>query len=102
MELLKKINLLLIFYRNFWLANTLITAICGFLLWEYGYSIYAMLFWLKISTLFIIYRFVNTYKKQEFYYYQNLGLSKMVLWVSTFSFDMLAYFFLLSQVNKFQ
>lgn len=102
MSLRRIINLILIFYGNFWFASSLITVTCGLLFWEYGYSIYAILFWLKISTLFIIYQFVNTYKKHEFYYYKNLGLSKATLWISTFAFDMIAYFVLLSQVNKFR
>ena len=100
MPFLKKLNLILIFYRNFWFAGLLITAACMLLFWEYGYSIYNTLFWLKISTLLIIYQFVNTYKKNEFYYYQNLGLSKVILWASTLGFEMIAWYFLLALVNK--
>jgi len=100
MTLLRKLSLLLTFYRNFWLANTLITLMCCFLLWEYGQSIYKVLFCLKAFTLFIIYQYIRSYKKNEFYYYQNLGLSKTILWTYTFGFDILAWYFLLSQTNK--
>lgn len=98
--LIKKVKLILIFYRNFWFFNFLITAICSLLFWEYGFSIYRILFWLKVSTLFLTYNFIRTYKRNEFYYYQNLGISKTVLWAYTLSFEMVTYFFLLAQVNK--
>jgi hypothetical protein len=100
--LLKKIRLIVLFYRNFWLASLLITLACLGLFWEYGYSIFATLFWFKLATLFIIYRYIRSYKSKEFYYYQNLGVSKMLLWISTLSVDLLVYLTLFSQVNRFR
>jgi hypothetical protein len=52
--------------------------------------------------LFIIYNFIRSYKSKEFYYYQNLGLSKKFLWISTLSFDILLYLVVTIQVNKFR
>jgi hypothetical protein len=74
----------------------------SFLFWEYGFPIFSTLFWGKLVTLFIIYHFIRTYKNNEFYYYQNLGLSKKVLWATTLTFDMILYLLTIVQVNKFR
>jgi hypothetical protein len=99
---MKKIRLILLFYRNFWFADFLITLACMGLFWEFGYSIFSVLLWFKIGTLFIVYQFIRSYKSNEFYYYHNLGLSKKVLWISTLSFDLIAHMTLLLQVNRFR
>jgi len=99
---LKKIRLILLFYRNFWFASSLISLACLALFWEYGYSIFSTLFWFKIATLFIIYRYIGSYKAKEFYYYQNLGISKQILWIATLGADLIVYLLLLVQVNRFR
>jgi hypothetical protein len=99
---LVKLRLILTFYRSYFFASFLITLAFSYLFWLYGFSIFATLFWGKIITLFIIYNFIRSYKNKEFYYYQNLGLSKKVLWTSTLIFDMLLYLFVIVQVNKFR
>lgn len=96
----KKVLLIITFYRSFIFMSFLLTAAFVFLFWEYGYPIFATLFWGKIATMYITYTYIRSYKNNEFYYYQNLGLSKKVLWATTLSFDMLFYLFLISQVNK--
>jgi hypothetical protein len=98
---LKTIRLLLTFYKSFFFFNFLVTLICMGLLWEYGMSIFAVLFWLKLSTLGLTWYFIRSYKSKEFYYYQNLGLTRTFLWVSTLSFDFILYIFLLSRVYSF-
>lgn len=97
-----KLRLILTFYRSYFFASFLVTLAFSFLFWQYGYSIFSTLFWGKLVTLFIIYNFIRSYKNNEFYYYQNLGLSKKVLWVSTLTVDMLLYLFVIVQVNKFR
>lgn len=55
--------------------------------------------WFKILTLGIGGYFISSYKRKEFYYYQNLGMPKMFLWICKFSFDLtlfLALLFLMS------
>ena len=99
---IKKIRLIVHFYRGFWLASSLITLACMGLFWEYGFSIFSMLLWFKVATLFILFRFIKSYKAREFYYYQNLGVSKMLLWGVTLGFDLLVFLFLLFQVNRFR
>lgn len=52
------------------------------------------LFWFKIFTLAIIVYTINIYKKNEFYYYKNLGISKFTLWIPILIFDFM--FFLIT------
>ena len=58
---------------------------------EYGMSIFATLFWLKAATIGLTVFFISSYKNKEFYYYQNLGVSKLLLGVSTSLFDFLLW-----------
>lgn len=94
MKLLKIIRLITTFYKSFLLASLLVTACCLGLFWEYGFSIFAAIFWLKINTLAITYYFITSYKSKTFYYYQNLGISKVLLWCTTLIFDFAFFIFL--------
>jgi hypothetical protein len=100
LKLRKTIRLLLTFYGNFFLLNLLITLACAFLFWEYGSSIFAVLFWFKIVTLGLVWYFTEHYKKKEFYYYLNLGISKTFLWTTTLGFDISFFLFFFVQVHK--
>jgi hypothetical protein len=91
----RTIRLLVTFYRSFFLLNTLITLVCLFLFREYGFSIFFILFWLKLASLALVFFYIRSYKHKEFYYYQNLGLSRRLLWTTTFLFDFALYLFLL-------
>lgn len=97
-----KLRLLFTFYKSFCFASILLTFICLFLSWEYGPDIFYMVLLLKAVSLYIIYGFIKRYKASEFFYYQNLGLSKTVLWSLTLAFDLILYLFLLSQLNGFR
>jgi hypothetical protein len=70
------------------------------LFWEYGLSIFAVLFWFKLFTLGIVFVFIRSYKNKEFYYYLNLGITRTFLWTSTFCFDFSLFLFLLSRIHK--
>jgi hypothetical protein len=54
---------------------------------------------LKVATLWLTYYFIRTYKSNEFFYYQNLGLSKLMLWIPAIGFELL-YFLLLFKLPK--
>ena len=73
-----------------------------YIVWKYGFSAFFGLFWLKIVTLGLTYYFINNYKSKEYYYYQNLGLSKVFLWAVTLSFDFSLFIFLITQIHKFK
>jgi hypothetical protein len=80
----------------------LITATCLVLFWEYGFGVFSTLFWFKIGTLGLTFYFINNYKNKEYYYYQNLGVSKTLLWSTTLSFDFALFVFLIIQEYTFK
>jgi hypothetical protein len=93
MQHLKTLRLILTFYRSFLFATSIITTACISIFWKYGISTFATLFWFKIITLALVYFFIRTHKAKEFYYYQNLGVSKTLLWTSTLIFDFTIFLF---------
>ena len=100
MRLTATIRIIGTFYRSFVVASALITACCIVLLLEYDYSIFMAVFWLKAFSMAILYRYINRYKQQEYYYYYNLGVSKKLLWITTLSFDFILFIILLTQTYK--
>lgn len=88
---MKFIRLIFTFYKSFVLVNLIITLSCLDIAHRWGVSTFTALFWFKIVTLAIIYYFVKDIKKNEFYYYKNLGITKKKLWISTFSFDFILF-----------
>jgi hypothetical protein len=91
-------KLLWTFYRYSVVPNVLMTLVCAALFWEYGPSIFAAQLFLKVVTVAVVSFFVRSHYGREFYYYQNLGLSRVFLWTTTLSFDLLIYFALLFAV----
>jgi hypothetical protein len=85
------------FYSGIFLANFLVTLSCVFLLWSFGakaHDIRGILFWYKVITIAMIFSLSIHYKKQELYYYQNLGVSKSLLGFSTSIFDFMLWLIL--------
>ena len=100
MPITKKIKLIWTFYRSFCLASLLTTVVCAFLSWEYGPGIFLPLVVLKAVVLFVLYSLIKRYKNDEFFYYRNLGLSKIALWSTTLSFDIAIYLLLITQISR--
>ena len=65
----------------------IITLLCIYFFRLNGESALGVLLWFKLLTLGLFVFFIENYKKKEFYYYQNLGISKSILWISTLVFD---------------
>lgn len=99
---MKKIRLIVTFYYNFLLVSSVITYCCFDIFRRYGVVTFSSLFWFKIFTLGIIYYFISSYKHKELYYYQNLGLSKKVLFIVTFSFDFILFLTILYLLYRSQ
>jgi hypothetical protein len=91
LRLLKIIKFILTFYRNYFIATTAITICCIWIFHKNGISSFFPLFWFKIVTLGLIYFFIKKYKEKEIYYYQNLGVSQIILWSSTVTFDLVLF-----------
>ena len=100
MQVLKKIRLIWTFYQSFVLASMVITVCCLYLYYKSDFTLFAVLFWFKLATLGLIFYFVNSYQQHQYYYYQNLGVSKVLLWAATLTFDFALFLFLLFQTYK--
>lgn len=85
------LRLLLTFYLNFFVATQLITFFCAVIYGLYGMDTLVFLFWFKSATLALTGYFIHLYKKHEYYYYLNLGVSKTILWVITCTSDMMLF-----------
>lgn len=87
---MKTLRSILTFYKSFAFLTLFITFICLWLLYgfgEKGIYIIQTLFWFKIFTLAVIVYSINNYKRNQFYYYKNLGISKLTLWLPILIFD---------------
>lgn len=91
----KTIQLLFTFYRNYYLFSGLITCCCLLIYFNYGLQTFSEICWFKILTYGLIFFVVNEAKKKEYYYYQNLGVSKALLWRATLVFDFLLFILLI-------
>jgi flagellar biosynthesis protein FlhB len=65
------------------------------IVYVHGLKTFASLLWIKVITLALIYFFISSYKKKEFYYYQNLGVSKRFLWISSIALDIVLFVLLI-------
>ncbi|OYZ53262.1 MAG: hypothetical protein B7Y15_00325 [Bacteroidetes bacterium 24-39-8] len=99
---IKKIRLLATFYKSFLIASLIINLCCISLFWLNGMGIFNVIFWFKIASLGLTYYFLNSYKNKEYYYYYNLGISKLQLWASTLIFDLVCYLTLIFLTYQFK
>lgn len=100
MQLRKAIRLVASFYQSFLLFSILITVCCIGIFWKYGLTSFVTIFWFKIASLGLTYYFVNSYKRKTYYYYFNLGLSKILLWTATLVFDITLFLSLIILIYK--
>lgn len=99
MRVVKTIRLIWTFYKYFFLASIIITTCCLGIFFKYGFTTFFALFWFKAGTLGLIYYFINNYKSREYCYYQNLGVSKILLWTFSLTFDFALFIFLIIQTS---
>jgi hypothetical protein len=60
-----------------------------------AHKLMGILFWYKVISIGMIFSTAIYYKKKELYYYQNLGVSKVKLGISTSVFDFLLWLILI-------
>ncbi len=89
----KIIRALYSFYLNHALIGLLLSFCCRYTYKVYGcnYKTLPFLFWFKVITMAIIWYVVTTNKRKEFFYYQNLGISKTLLWTATLGIDFILF-----------
>jgi hypothetical protein len=98
--MIKVIRLLFTFYRSYFIATFFTTCCCINIYTKIGIVAFTALFWFKITTLALIYYYINANKAHELYYYQNLDVSKRLLWISTLIFDFTLFISLLILTHK--
>lgn len=102
MQINKFIRLIFTFYKSFAFVNFLITLACIKIINQFGFNSFTVLFWFKIITLGLVFYFINDRKKEEFYYYKNLGVTKKTLWIVTITFDLILFITLIFLTLKFK
>jgi hypothetical protein len=88
---MRRIRLVITFYRSFVVTSSLVSLLCFSALLLYGLKTFSAIFIFKLITLGVIVLYINLYKKREFYYYQNLGLPKIKLWTYALGLDFLLF-----------
>jgi len=96
----KKLRLIFHFYRSFAFPSTLLTAACVIIVYTNGLSTITALFWFKIATLALMVYYFSSYKRHELYYYKNLGVSRLQLWIPSLLFDFLLFLALIILTGK--
>jgi hypothetical protein len=94
-SVMQALGLIRRFYAGFFFANFLITLSCLGLLIYYGekaHFILSVLIWYKVVTMIAILGMVLNHKKKELYYYQNLGVSRLKLSLTTSTADLILFF----------
>lgn len=94
MHLMRTIKLITRFYGGIFLANFLVTLSCVRMMQYAGHDapkLLSLFFWYKSITIGLIFYTAIHYKKNELYYYQNLGISKRQLIIATSLFDFLTW-----------
>ena len=88
---MRTLRAILSFYSSFAFVGFLLTAACLTIVYTNGIATFTLLFWFKVGTMWIIYYFINSNKRKEYYYYDNLGISKRTLWIPALSVDFMVF-----------
>lgn len=88
---MRTLRAMLSFYSSFAFVGFVLTAACLGTLYTTGLAMFTFLFWIKVGTMWIIFYFINKNKKKEYYYYDNLGISKRMLWIPALVFDFVVF-----------
>jgi hypothetical protein len=94
---MRTLKLITRFYSGIFLANFLVTLSCiGIISYfgPYAHKLMGVLFWFKVITIGMIFSTAIYYQKKEMYYYQNLGVSKLKLGITTSVVDFLIWLIL--------
>jgi len=100
MPLATTIRIIGTFYRGFAAVSLFFTAFCALLFYRNGLHAFTEIFWFKVITTGMIFYFINRNQQKEYKYYQNLGLSKKMLWLTTICFDFTIFIILIILIGK--
>ncbi len=83
---------LLVFYRNFALPCSLISLANCIFLYEAGTALYLLYSaWLKLLATMLIGVYVYVFRHQQFYFFHNLGYTKLQLFATAFAIDIISW-----------
>lgn len=88
---MKIVRSFLTFYSSFFALSVIIDVICLYIIIKSDFMLFPVTFWFRAVVMATIFYFINDYKRKEFYYYQNLGVSKRFLWAATYIVDTLFF-----------
>src|SRR5882757_3636283 len=97
-QLMRSLKLIARFYSRIFLINFLVTLSCIYSMRHVGDDAPEIIGWLflyKVILITLIFYIAFSNKRNEQYYYQNLGVSKWQLVFSTTAFDVLLWMFLI-------
>ena len=100
---MRQLKLILLFYKEFVLADFLVTLSCMGLMWYYGKDsdkIIGILLWFKLIAILSIFYLVSQSQKKQLYYYQNLGVTTLRIGIVTSTLDF--SFFILTLIIMHQ
>ena len=92
---MRHFRLILTFYQSFFFVSTIITMACLYITYIHGLKALSSLLLLKIMSLGLIFLYLSKYKRRDFFYYQNLGISRLKLWVYSMTLDVLVFILLI-------
>jgi len=99
-KVIKKLKLLFRFYKGFFLLSLIANIWFSWIIIENKNSIIVIVIMLKLTLNTIIALFLNSYKTNEFHYYQNLGLSKKEILIGVGVIDALFFSLFVFSVQK--
>ena len=77
-----------LFFKFCYQPNLIISLLCWWISYSYGWAAVTALFWFKLITFLIIAWHTDNIKTREYYFFYNLGYSKIRLWVTAFIIDL--------------
>ena len=91
---MKRISAIISFYRPFAISSSLITSFFLYLVYKNGLALFNFLLIYKIIFVCLVLIYYHTYRNIEFYYYKNLGISKMTLSMCALLLDISIFIFM--------
>lgn len=97
------VSIVWLFYRKFWIF----TQMAGWGGWLMGgmplgediWDLVGALFWLKLASFGFVWYFMNTFSREQYLFFQNLGYTINGLFIKAFGLDLVIFFGLISLVQ---
>lgn len=94
-RLITFLRYVLLFYRNMFYISMIGTIVLALIFMKYGLSVLQMLLIGKLLLGWFALTAINRTKRNEFYFFANLGIAKKELWIGAFSIDLMLFLIVL-------